>query len=154
MKVITVYFSWDGKVESLSRIIQQQTGCDIFRIREVDSYPEDRLQLCTRVSQELYDGILPPYIEDVDIESYDVIFFGCPIWAHHLPPVVQTFIQNHSFSGKTVIPFCSCLAAHDAHKISLITESMQGCVSLVGYALTDTDDDFMTWLREIKINIG
>ena len=42
-----------------------------------------------------------------NLNGYDVIFVGHPIWQGDLPPVLLTFLEKYDFSGKTVIPFCT-----------------------------------------------
>ena len=40
-----------------------------------------------------------------NIDSYDVVFLGFPIWGMTAPPVIRSFLSGHDLSGKTVIPF-------------------------------------------------
>ena len=42
-----------------------------------------------------------------DVQKYDVIFLGYPIWWGDLPMSVYTFLEKENFSGKTIIPFCT-----------------------------------------------
>ena len=166
MKAIVIYFSWDGKVERMAKSILSKIEADEFRIVEVDEYPKEKLALCARVSQELFDGTRPEYVGEVDISGYDTIVFGCPIWAHQLPPVVRTFIERHDFlrpagskraelerEGKTVWPFCSCLTKLDAPKVSEIARACKGCVAKEGFAAADDDTNGLErWVEKINTN--
>lgn len=149
MKDLVIFFTWDGKIEGLARRIAEKTGAGLFRINPLNEYPKERFALCARVSQELFDGARPEYMEDIDITQFDTIFFGTPIWAHNLPPVVMTFIERHDFNGKTVIPFCSCLTSLDAPKVSEIAKACKGCIVKKGYALVNNPVDFDEWLDDI-----
>ena len=149
MKAIVIYFSWDGKVERMAKNILSKIEADEFRIVEVEKYPEEKLALCARVSQELFDGARPEYMGDVDISGYDTVVFGCPIWAHQLPPVVSTFIERHDFEGKTVWPFCSCLTKLDAPKVTEIARACKGCIAKDGFAMVEEMDGMEEWINNI-----
>jgi flavodoxin len=43
----------------------------------------------------------------LDVNSYDVIFIGYPIWWYTLPRAVYVFLESYDFSGKTIVPFCT-----------------------------------------------
>ena len=73
MKAIVIYFSWDGQVERMAKNILSKIEADEFRIVEVEKYPKEKLTLCARVSQELFDGTRPEYVGDVDISGYDTV---------------------------------------------------------------------------------
>ena len=50
----------------------------------------------------------PAYVGDIEnLDSYDTIYIGYPIWWGKAPNIVYTFVENHDFSGKKVIPFCT-----------------------------------------------
>ena len=150
MKAIVIYFTWDGKVERMTKNILSLIEADEFRIQPVEEYPKEKLSLCARVSQELFDGTRPEYVGDVDISGYDTVIFGCPIWAHQLPPVVSTFIERHDFEGKTVWPFCSCLTKLDAPKVNEIARACKGCIAKDGFAMVENPIGLEEWINNIK----
>lgn len=42
-----------------------------------------------------------------NIENYDVIFIGYPIWWNVAPSIIHTFMESYSLEGKTVLPFAT-----------------------------------------------
>ena len=42
-----------------------------------------------------------------NVEQYDTIFIGYPIWWDRAPAMVNTFLGNIDLTGKNVIPFRS-----------------------------------------------
>ena len=42
-----------------------------------------------------------------NMEQYDVVILAFPIWWGQAPRIVETFVEAHDFSGKTVLPFCT-----------------------------------------------
>ena len=89
-------------------MIAEETGADMFEIQPVDPYP-DIYKECTGVAkQEQNDNARPEIVGSVEnMEQYDTVFLGYPIWWGDLPMAVYTFLENYDFSGKTIIPFCT-----------------------------------------------
>ena len=44
---------------------------------------------------------------DPDIAACDVVFIGYPIWWDQAPRIINTFIENHDLTGKTLVPFAT-----------------------------------------------
>ena len=42
-----------------------------------------------------------------NLELYDVVILAFPSWWGQAPRIVETFVEAHDFSGKTVLPFCT-----------------------------------------------
>ena len=42
-----------------------------------------------------------------DMEKYDIVFLGFPIWWYIAPTIINTFVESYDFSGKTVVPFAT-----------------------------------------------
>ena len=42
-----------------------------------------------------------------NMDQYDVVFIGFPIWFHATPAPVNTFLESYDFTGKIIIPFCT-----------------------------------------------
>jgi len=42
-----------------------------------------------------------------NIEEYNTIILGYPIWHGEAPRIISTFLESYDFSGKTIIPFCT-----------------------------------------------
>lgn len=53
-------------------------------------------------------GCRPPVVGQVEnMAQYDVVFVGFTIWWGREPGVVDTFLEAHDFTGKTIVPFCT-----------------------------------------------
>ena len=42
-----------------------------------------------------------------NMEDYDTVFIGFPIWWYVAPTIINTFVESYDFSGKTIIPFAT-----------------------------------------------
>ncbi|MBQ6131042.1 MAG: twin-arginine translocation signal domain-containing protein [Selenomonadaceae bacterium] len=117
-KILVVYYSRTGEEYGLGNItkgntaiiaelIAQKLGGDLFEIKPVTPYP-DSYEECKKVaSREKATKARPPFIGNVDISGYDIIFCGYPIWYGDAPQIVYTFLEGHDFSGKKIVPFCT-----------------------------------------------
>lgn len=97
-----------GNTHIIAEMIAEETGADIFEIQPVNPYP-DTYDECTDVArEEQNENARPKIVGSVDnMEQYDMVFIGYPIWWGDLPMVVYTFLESYDFSGKTIIPFCT-----------------------------------------------
>lgn len=113
-KVLVVYYSASGNTKGVAETIAEYTGGDIFEIIPVEEYSSEDLnwsQEGSRVNLEHEDeslqdiALVSTTVEDFD--SYDTVFIGYPIWWHEATWVVNNFVKDNDFTGKTVIPFCT-----------------------------------------------
>lgn len=42
-----------------------------------------------------------------NINEYDVIYLGFPIWWYQAPTIINTFLEMYDFNGQTIIPFAT-----------------------------------------------
>lgn len=105
-KILVAYFSHSGNTRVIANQIHDRVGGDIFEIKTVDSYPQDYEAVKAVAMKELNEGSRPALATHVDnIDSYDVVFVGYPIWWGTMPMPVESFLTGYNFSGKTIVPF-------------------------------------------------
>lgn len=111
-KILVAYFSATNNTEAAAKNIADYLNCDIYEITPQSAYTADDLNYHdsdSRTSIEMNDETARPAIlGSVDnMEQYDVIFLGYPIWWNDAPRIMNTFLESYDFSGKTIIPFCT-----------------------------------------------
>lgn len=92
-----------GNLEYTAGIIQQTTGGDLLRIETVDH--ETLVDQAADEQDQEARPELASQIENVD--QYDTILLGYPIWWGEAAWPVNQFVKNNDFTGKTVIPFAT-----------------------------------------------
>ena len=95
-----------GNVEYTAETIQETVGGDLLRIETAQKYPLDHDPLVEQAAKEQDEEARPElatHIEDLD--KYDTIILGYPIWWSDIPQPLYTFLEEYDFSGKTIIPF-------------------------------------------------
>lgn len=105
-KTLIVYFSVSGNTDKLAKDIQTQVGGDIVRIEPKEAYPEEYEDL-RLVARKQYENDERPEIKNKinNIDDYDTVFIGYPIWFGTYPPIIKTFMDEYNLDGKTLIPF-------------------------------------------------
>ncbi|MDO5560996.1 MAG: flavodoxin [Oscillospiraceae bacterium] len=109
---LTVYFSCSGITKKVAQKLAQAAGTDLFEIRPAIPYTKADLDWTdkkSRSSVEMSDPDSRPEISEKlsDIEKYDTVFVGFPIWWYVAPTIINTFLESYDFSGKTIIPFAT-----------------------------------------------
>lgn len=95
-----------GNTEYVARLIQQETGADLFAIETEQQYPESHDALLEFAYDEMTEDARPALAAQIENpDSYDTIFLGYPNWNSNLPMPLYTFLEEYDFSGKTIIPF-------------------------------------------------
>lgn len=106
---LVAYFSCSGVTERVARELAKATGAELYEIRPERPYTSADLDWTDRSSRttiEMKDPDCRPAIAgDADISGYDVVYLGFPIWWYVAPRIIQTFLESHDFSGKTIQPF-------------------------------------------------
>ena len=105
-RTLVAYFSRSGNTRVVAGLIQRGLGADLYEIRPATAYPEDYLQTVEQARQERDSGFEPALESRVhNLDAYDTLFLGFPIWGETMPPVVRAFLSAHDLAGKTIIPF-------------------------------------------------
>ena len=111
-KILVAVFSASGVTKRVGEEIARISGGDFFEIMPKEIYTSDDLNWTnknSRSSVEMNDPAARPEIANavVDMDSYDTVIIGFPIWWGVAPRIIETFLESYDFSGKTIIPFCT-----------------------------------------------
>ena len=110
--ILVAYFSATGNTRTIAEYIADSAKADIYEIVPETPYTDEDLNYGndnSRTSTEQNDPSARPAISGTveNMERYDVIFLGYPIWWGEAPKIMYTFLESYDFSGKTIIPFCT-----------------------------------------------
>ena len=105
-KVLVTFFSRTGNTRVIAGQIRRALGADMFDIQPAQPYPEDYQEVVNQAQRERNSSYEPPLRARVpNIDSYETIFLGFPIWGMSTPAVIRSFLSSHELAGKTLIPF-------------------------------------------------
>lgn len=104
VKVLVAYFSYSGTTKNIANAISEKTGGDLFEIAPQNGYSNVYMES----NSEIRSGKRPTLTETVEnIDEYDIVFVGYPVWWHATPAPVNSFLESHNLSGKLIIPSCT-----------------------------------------------
>ena len=111
-KVLVAYFSASGVTEGVAKQLAEVTGGELHKILPEQPYTDadlDWRDKQSRSSVEMKDKSSRPAITNklTNMQDYDVVYVGFPIWWYTAPTIINTFMEAYDFKGKTVIPFAT-----------------------------------------------
>jgi flavodoxin len=105
-RVLVAYFSRSGNTRVIAGQIGRSLDATVFEIEPAKPYPEDYFQTVEQARRERDSGFRPELKRRItNLDDYDVVYLGFPIWGETAPPVIRSFLASHKLSGKTLIPF-------------------------------------------------
>ncbi len=111
-KALIAYFSAEGNTGKLAERMAAVSGADLFEIVPEKIYTREDLDWRnknSRSSLEMNDLDARPKIAGkvVDMDQYDTVFVGFPIWWYREPSIIDTFLESYDFTGKKIVPFAT-----------------------------------------------
>ncbi|BDF53451.1 hypothetical protein CE91St24_31620 [Odoribacteraceae bacterium] len=148
-KILVAYFSATGNTQRLAEQIITATGADAFRIEAAEPYAANPYDDSDRIQNESYNNLRPGVATlPENVEEYDVIFVGSPIWWHNPAMVVCTFLESYDLAGKIIVPFFTYGATtYLQQSLDKIYEVTPQSVHLRTY----TGGSVENWLQNIHI---
>ena len=141
-KTLVAVFSASGVTKRVGEEIARVCGGDFFEIVPKEKYTSDDLNYMntrSRSSVEMKDASARPEIAGTvsDMDSYDTVIIGFPIWWGLAPRIIETFLESYDFSGKTIVPFCTSGGSGVGRSDSALHKNVSGNVK---------------WLQGVQIN--
>lgn len=156
--ILVAYFSRTGTTESLAKYAAEYLNADIFEIEAAVPYSDEDIAYYTdcRADREQNDKSARPEIADSvsNMDQYDTIILGYPIWHGQAPRIIDTFMESYDFAGKTIVPFCtshsSGIGSSDIYLHSLVSGDVTWREGKRFEAGT-SKDIISAWLDDMKI---
>lgn len=147
--VLVTYFSQTGNTEAVANQIADRTGGTLAEIERAEPYGDLR----TEAEAEIENGERPKITVSVDnVEDYDTIFVGYPIWWDEAPAMIATFLESYDFSGKTIIPFCTSASDSIDNSLHIFDELCPNATITEGLTAND-DADITPWLQRLGFDL-
>ena len=126
-----------GNTEIVAEMVAEQTGGELFHIETVTPYPEDYDECTAVAQQEQRENARPELTATVeDMDAYDTVYLGYPIWWGDMPMAVYTFLESYDWSGKTIIPFSTHAGSGLSSTEARIASACSGAELLSGFTIS------------------
>lgn len=159
-RVLVAYFSATGTTKAVAEQMGEILGADLFEIIPVEEYSSEDLNYnddnC-RANQEQQDAAFRPEIAETveNIEDYDVIFVGHPIWWGEEPRIIDTFLESYDFSGKTMVDFCTSGGSGISGSERNLQEICSEAEWLPGRRFSGgaDEEEIREWIAELNLDV-
>ncbi|NOR45068.1 MAG: flavodoxin [Candidatus Delongbacteria bacterium] len=107
MKKLVIFYSLDGNTKFISENIAEEIGADILELKSVKEIKRNnvmKLFLGGKQAMMKSEPEIKPF--DIDLQEYDTIFIGTPVWAWTFAPALRTFFSKTKIENKRIGLFC------------------------------------------------
>lgn len=146
--VLIAYFSYSGTTKRTAETISQKLNANLFEIKPAKTYDN----VYAESNREIRKGERPELSDTVEnMEQYDIIFVGFPIWWHATPAPINTFLESYSLNGKLIIPFCTSGESDISEAMPTFLDSCDG-LAIYGEKRIGGNVTVDDWLNELGLD--
>ena len=158
-KILVAYFSATHTTQGVAELIANGLNADLYEIVPEVPYTEEDLNYhdsSSRTTLEMNDPDARPAIsgsvENMDL--YDIVLIGYPIWWGDAPRIISTFMESYDFYNKTIVPFCTSGSSGIGSSAANLEKLTDGAVWLPGKRLngSDSQDTLMEWVTSLGLS--
>ena len=104
-----------GNTQYVAMLMAERLGADLFRIETAEELPLDHDTLID-LAVGWQDADARPELKELipNLDDYDTIIVGYPIWEYDMPMPLYSFFEQHDFTGKNIYLFTT----HDVSRLS------------------------------------
>lgn len=160
-RILVAYFSATNTTEGVAEHIANGLGADLYEIVPKEPYTDADLDYNdnrSRSTIEMDDPDARPAISGFveNMEQYDIVFIGYPIWWGDAPRIVSTFVESYDFSGKTMVPFCTSGGSGIGSSGANLEQLTSGATWLEGQRLngSDSQETVMEWVNNLGLDLN
>lgn len=158
-RILVAYFSATNTTKGVAEHIANGLGADLYEIVPEEPYTDADLDYNdnnSRSTIEMNDPDARPAISGSveNMEQYDIVFIGYPIWWGEAPRIVSTFAESYDFSGKTIVPFCTSGGSGIGSSATNLEQLTNGAEWRNGQRLngSDSQETVMEWVNGLGLS--
>ena len=155
-KQLVAYFSASGVTAKVAKKLAAAIQADLFEIKPVEPYTEKDIKWTNPLARSNKEKIgkkdVPINGKIENLDDYDVIFVGFPIWYYSAPNIIVTFLKSYDFSGKRIVLFATSGGSDIGKTTDKIKPLVPGSLNIVAAKLfhpDDSEDTLRRWAESI-----
>ena len=152
-KKLVAYFSASGITAKVAEDLADAIGADIFEIRPEVPYTKADLNWMDKKSRSTIEMSNPDSrpaiaVKRDNMDEYDTIFVGFPIWWYVAPTIINTFLESYDLKNKNIIPFATSGSSDMGKTNEKLAPSCPGSKLLHGkvFNSSSTKADLSAWV--------
>lgn len=144
-----------GHTHQMANWIADKTGGTQYEVVPADPYPSSYNATVSRSEEEQSSNARPKIKNPLpNLDDYDTIFIGYPIWDGELPMIMRTFLDKENLNGKTVVPFSSNAGSAWGNTLDTIKKQypkadMKKGFEVEGTEVDNSKDQIDSWLTNL-----
>ena len=157
-KILIAYFSAQGTTKKVAENLSIVIKSDLYEIKPEIEYTKEDLKWTNenaRSSIECKNEDSRPKLKDknANIEKYDIIFLGFPIWWYNAPPIIKTFLESYNFNNKTIILFGTSGGSQFGDTVKKLNKYVKGAKIIEGKMLNSRPsiEELKKFVNSLKI---
>ena len=108
MKTLLVYYSYTGQTKIIADKIKNNLDCDIVELKPTIPFSTNYQEVVDEYQNNESDKKIVDIEEpNINLDEYDKIIIGTPVWWYTITPVLRAFLKIYDLSGKKVYPFAT-----------------------------------------------
>lgn len=148
-----------GNTQVVAQHIAERVSADVIRIEAADPYPHDYEATVERNRREQQDDARPEIAGGTpDLDGYDTILLGCPVWNSRAPMIIRTLLDATDLAGRTIYPFITYAVGEGgvfADYSDLYPQATVGTdLAIQGEYATDAAPQIDQWLADNGLAAG
>ena len=156
--ILVAYFSATNNTEGVAQRLADGLDADLYEITPEQPYTDEDLDYGdsnSRSSVEMDDPDARPEISGTveNMEQYDTVLIGYPIWWGEAPRIMSTFIESYDFEGKTLAAFCTSASSGFGSSDSALRSAADKATWLDGkrFSADASEEEAMEWVGELGV---
>ncbi|MBO5153859.1 MAG: NAD(P)H-dependent oxidoreductase [Eubacterium sp.] len=156
-KKLVAYFSAGGTTRKVAEMIVEAAEADLYEIVPKQSYSKADLNWMDKTSRssvEMSDKKYRPEITDTNaqIDGYDEVILGFPIWWYVAPTIINTFLESYDFTGKKIVLFATSGGSGFGNTVKELIPSAPGANIAEGKILNHvSEQDVENWVKSLNL---
>ena len=126
MKSLIVYYSYEGNCEAISSAIKEVTNADVLCLKPKKEKKTKSLYRFIWGGMQVY-MTKKPELEayNINLDEYDTIFIGSPVWFGSYAPPINTFLLENEIKNKNIGIFI-CSGNNKRNTFSNFEKALEG----------------------------
>ena len=156
-KTLVAYFSASGVTRRTAEAVAKAANADLFEIKPEVPYTSadlDWMNKSSRSSVEMSDESSRPAIAEkvADMDQYDTVIIGFPIWWYVAPTIINTFLESYDFAGKKIALFATSGGSGFGKTVSKLKPSVDASAQFVSEKLLNraSQAELDAWIKELN----
>ena len=157
-KILVAYFSASGITAKTAKDLAEAANADLFEIKPAQPYTKADLDWhdkTSRSSIEMSNKEQRPAISNisVNVDDYDTILLGFPIWWYVAPTIINTFLESCNFSYKRIVLFATSGGSGFGQTVKELQPSAPTAIITEGKILNGSPsmDTLKDWVKTLGL---